>query len=194
MAVKEVDESQWTSAQNVVRSVTEIMKDPKRRMRLLELQKEAEPNAVIPELDAQTPVKEAIDGITKKFDELRTELQTEREKKHNDDKLAEFTKKYEAGRKLLTQSGYNEEGVKAVEKLMEERGIADHEDALVIYERLHPPQQPIKSTNAAVSSFLAQARGDAEGGDELTKRLIASQGKDPWVLDRMIENVRREGQ
>jgi hypothetical protein len=194
MAVKEVDESQWNSAQNVVRSVTEIMKDPKRRMRLLELQKEAEPNAVIPELDAQKPVQEAIDGISKKFDEFRAEMQTEREKRQNDDKLAEFTKKYEAGRKVLGANGYNDDGIKAIEKLMEERGIADHEDALVIYERLHPPQQPIKSTSAAVSSFLAQARSDADGGDELNKRLIASRGQDPWVLDRMIENVRREGQ
>jgi hypothetical protein len=194
MPVKEVDETQWNSAQNVVRSVTEIMKDPKRRMRLLELQKEAEPNAVIPELDAQKPVQEAVEGISKKFDELRAELQTEREKRDNDSKLEQFTKKYEAGRKLLATNGYNEDGVKAVEKLMEERGIADHEDALVIYERLHPPQQPIKSNNAAVSSFLAQAKADGDGGDELAKRLIASKGNDPWVLDRLIENVRREGQ
>lgn len=192
MGTKEVDESQWNSAQNVVRSVTEIMKDPKRRMRLLELQKEAEPNAVIPELDAARPVQEAIEGITKQFAELKTELQSEREKREQDEKLAKFQARYEAGRKLLAQNGYNEDGVKAIEKLMEERGIADHEDALVVYERLHPPQQPIKSMNTAVSGFLAAAKDD--GADELTKRLIASKGHDPWVLDRMIENVRREGQ
>jgi hypothetical protein len=194
MAVKEVDETQWQSAQNVVRSVTEIMKDPKRAMRLLELQKEAEPNAVIPQVEARREAQEAVEGITKEFKELRAELQAEREKRDQDGKLEQFTKKYEAGRKILATNGYNEEGVKAVERLMEERGIADHEDALVIYERLHPPQQPIKSNNAAVSSFLAKARGEADGGDEIAKRLIASKGQDPWVLDRLIENVRREGQ
>jgi hypothetical protein len=194
MPVKEVDEAQWNAQQSAMRSLTEIMKDPKRARKLLELQKEAEPNAAIPQLDMVKESEEQISGVKKSLDELRADLQAEREKRDNDNKLEQFTKKYEAGRKLLATNGYNEEGVKAVEKLMEERGIADHEDALVIYERLHPPQQPIKSNNAAVSSFLAQAKADGDGGDEIAKRLIASKGNDPWVLDRMIENVRREGQ
>ncbi len=192
MAVKEVDETQWNSAQNVVRSVSEIMKDPTRRLKLLELQKEAEPNAVIPEIDARKPIEEAINGINKKFDELRTELTTEREKSNNDKKLAEFTEKWEKGRAFLRKHGYNDEGVGKIEKLMEERGIANHEDAGRIYEQLFPPQQPIKSGNTSVSQFINSAK--VESTDELTKQLIASHGDDNFVLDRMIDEIRREGQ
>lgn len=192
MATKEVDEAQWNSAQNVVRSVTEIMKDPSRRRQLLELQKAAQPDLPIPEIDAAKPFQDALEGVNKKLSELTTELQSEREKRDNDKKLTEFAAKYEKGRELLKASGYNDEGVKSIEKLMEERGVASHEDALVIYERLHPPQQPIKSTNAAVSNFLQQ--GQDANADDLTKRLIAGRGNDSFVLNQMIEQVRREGQ
>jgi hypothetical protein len=193
MATKEVDEAQWNSAQNVVRSVSEIMKDPNRRLKLLELQKEAEPNAVIPEIDARKPFEEAVSGIKKNLEELRSELQAEREKRDNDKKLTEFTKKWEDGRAFLRKHGYNDDGIGKIEKLMEDRGIANHEDAGRIYEQLFPPQQPMKSGNTAVTQFINSARTDG-GADELTKQLIASKGQDNFVLDRMIDEIRREGQ
>ncbi len=190
MAKVEVDEAQLASAQNVVRTVAEIMKDPKRRTRLLELQKEAIPDVPIPEIDARKPIEAALNGMTKKFEEMQTEMQADREKRTNDVKLAEFQAKYDKGRSLLRSRGYNDEGVTSIEKLMTDRGIADHEDGLVIYERLHPPQEPVKS--AGLSNFLAHARMD--DSDELTKQLIASHGDDNFVLDRMIENIKRESQ
>ncbi len=192
MAKVEVDEAQLASAQNVVRTVAEIMKDPKRRTRLLELQKEAIPDVPIPEIDARKPIEEALNGMTKKFEEMQTEMQADREKRTNDVKLAEFQAKYDKGRNFLRARGYNDqpEGIPAIEKLMADRGIADHEVGLVFYERLHPPQVPVIS--AGLSNFLAHARMD--DSDELTKQLIASHGDDNFVLDRMIENIKRESQ
>lgn len=192
MAVKEVDESQWLASQNVVRSVTQIMKDPKRRLKLLELQKEAEPDAVIPELDAQKPALDEVKALREEFGKFTTEMKAAREKEENDKKLAEFASKYEKGREMLRSRGFSDDGIKAIEKMMEESGIARHEDGVTVWERDNPPQQPVKSSNLGVTRFL-QA-GQDENADELTKRLIATKGSDSYVLDRMIEQVRREGQ
>lgn len=191
MGTREVDETQLQSLQNVARSVSEIMKDPKRRMKLLELQKEAEPNAVIPEIEVVKPVEAAIASMNEKFDKLATELQSEREKRENDQKLAEFAAKYEKGRTTLRTRGYSDEGVASIEKLMEERGIANHEDGMAVWERMNPPQEPVKSPSG-LTRFLQAAHADGE--DELSKQLIASKGNDDFVLDRMIDQIRREGQ
>lgn len=191
MATKEIEEAQLVAMQNVTRSVSEIMKDPKRRMRLLELQKEAEPNAVIPELEVVKPVEAAIASMNEKFDKLATELQSEREKRDNDKKLAEFADKYEKGRTKLRTRGYSDEGVASIEKLMEERGIADHEDGMTVWERINPPQEPVKAPTG-LTRFLQAAHADGE--DELAKQLISSKGNDDFVLDRMIDQIRREGQ
>jgi hypothetical protein len=184
----EVSQDQLEAMQRTVRSVAQILKDPKRRVKLLELQKEAEPEAIIPELEIQKPVNEALQNVTKKIDDFIDAQRQDREKRDTEARLAEFTQKYEQGRAFLASHGYLPELIQKIEKFMEERGIANHEDALPAYERLYPPPAPIKSSG--LSNFLNKAKGDDT--DELTKQLIASRGDDNFVLDRMIDAVRRE--
>lgn len=185
------DAARIAALERTARSVAQIMKDPARKLKLLELQKEAEPEAIIPELDAHRAATDAATALSKKFDELRNELQSEREKRDNDNKLAEFEAKMKAGREYLASLGFNDEGIQKIEKFMEERGIANHEDAVARYEQLFPPPAPVRSSSG-LAGFLAHARG--EDSDELTKQLIASKGEDGFVLDRMIDQIRREGQ
>lgn len=187
--MSDADAARLQALERTARSVAQIMKDPARKLKLLELQKEAEPEAVIPELEAQMAVKDGVSALTKKFDELHAELQSEREKRDNDTKLAEFQAKMKSGQEYLAGRGFNDEGIQKIEKFMEERGIANHEDAAARYEQLFPPPTPVRSSGLA--GFLAHARGD--DSDELTKQLIASKGEDGFVLDRMIDQIRREG-
>jgi hypothetical protein len=186
----DVEQTRLQALERTARSVAQIMKDPSRKLKLLELQKEAEPEAVIPELEAHKAVHDGVAALTKKFDELNDRLQSDTEKRENDAKLAEFETRMKAGREYTAARGYNDEGIQKIEKFMEERGIANHEDAVARYEQLFPPPAPVRSSGLA--GFLAHARGDDT--DELTKQLIASKGDDNFVLDRMIDQVRREGQ
>lgn len=188
MPAVEVDQVQWNNAQNVVKTVAEIMKDPKRRKSLLALQKQAQPDIAIPEIDAAAPLEGALADITKKMEELRTEVLSDREKRDSDAQLAKYEEKQQKGRILAKSRNYNDDGIAAVEKLMTDRGIAEYEDAMAIYERLYPIQEPVKSTAA---SFLNKAKGP--DADELSKMLIATRGQDNSVLDRMIDAIRREG-
>jgi hypothetical protein len=48
-----------------------------------------------------------------------------------------------AGRAALQKGGYTDEGIAAVEKLMEEYGIPDHEAAASLHEKLQPPAEPV---------------------------------------------------
>lgn len=187
MSKTEVDQAQWNSAQGVVRTVAQIMKDPARRRKLLELQKEAEPEAVIPELDSTKPVNDAIAGITDKIDKF-IKTQTEKdEKRESDQRLAEFTARYEKGRSFIRSRGYDDESLKKIEKLMEDRGIADHEDGVTVFERLYPPPAPISSTFGNLD-FLEKAK--TSDADETMKRLFASRGEDELALNRMIDAAR----
>lgn len=187
MAKIEVEESEWQRAQNVVRTVTDIMKDPKRRQKQLELQKEAQPETPIPEVDAANTFNEALTSINKKFDEFKTELQADREKRAGDQAVAEFEAKQKSGRVMLQTRGFSSEGIEKIEKMMGDEGIADYDNAVVIWNHRYPPQEPIRSSP---SNFLREAR--SPDADELTKQLIASQGNDDFVLDQMIDAIRRE--
>lgn len=186
----EIEQAQLEALQRTARSVSQILKDPARKMKLLELQKEAEPDAIIPELDTKKSVDELANGFKKTIEELKTELFADREKRENDRKLEEFQARMDEGRGYLKARGWNDEGIAKIEKFMEERGIARHEDALARYEQLFPPPAPVRSSG--LSNFLEQAKFD-NPENELVKKLVESKGEDNFILDRMIDEIRREG-
>lgn len=190
MANVEIDEAQLQQMQHTVKTVAQIIQDPKRRLKLLELQKEAMPTAVIPELDAQRGSEEVLQSINKKMDEFMKAQAEREEKREADARLAEFTGRIEKGRSLLKSRGFDADGIAAVEKIMEERGIANHEDAMTVWERLHPTPTPISSSGFGGLNFLEQAK--KQGEDDMAK-LLASRGDNDLVLNNMINAAINEG-
>ena len=59
------------------------------------------------------------------------------------DRLSEFSSGWERQRRTLRDGGWREEGITAVEKLAQERGIPDLEVAAAFFEKQNPPAQPV---------------------------------------------------
>src|SRR5258708_13762610 len=129
-------------------------KNPKTRTQMLQVMKELNPNLVIPEIDSTKPV---LDALAKQNEEIAAL------RKHIADKDAEDTKKRSAsavdeeisrGRKRLRDSGWTKDGIDGVEKLMQERGLADYDAAAALFEKEHKQDEPIVPTNFGRDSGL----------------------------------------
>lgn len=148
MANKEIDETELMNYQQLASAMQKMLSKPEARKLLLQAQKLANPEAVIPELDALKPVQEAISEVKKEADEVRQQLKKEREDRDNEKALDAMRSKWEKGRSAARSAGYTEEGLQKLEKFMEENVIADHKLAMPAFERLNPPEAPVESSTS----------------------------------------------
>jgi hypothetical protein len=140
--------------------------NPKTRGRVLELMKEANPDLVIPEIDAAKPFLDKLNSTQKELDDLKKQLADDAKASDERKRNAEVDGRIESGRALLRKLGYNDDGIKGVEKVMQERGLADYEAAEAFFEREN------KSDNAAPFVPGDYGRGSA---------LFSPPEGNPWI-------------
>lgn len=173
----ELDEAQYAELarvpeyRSVFEMITGIMKNPKARKKLLEARKEADPNASIPELDAAAPINAEISAVREELAATRKELSDDKTARETAKKLANLESQWERGRAELRTQGYTDEGITAIEALMEKEGIASHAAASAYYDRLNPPAEPISPSSGRLGIFDAPAKDDVmrmlhDGNDE----------------------------
>ncbi|MBU6232194.1 hypothetical protein KGP36_06125 [Patescibacteria group bacterium] len=180
----EVEDQELNVLKSYKLAADKITGNPKMRMKYLQLLKEAFPNEAIPEIDAAEPVYDRISGLEKKFDEYIEFQKKEREEALNKRTVEELETRLSEGRRSLSRSGYTEEGIKAVEALMEKKGITDHEAGAALYEKTNPPETPVEPSTAGGFNFL-----QPDDSDEMTKLLF----KDPdQFINKMIPKTLKE--
>jgi len=183
----EVDETAFLNNKKLADTVALMLKNPEARRRVLEAQKIVQPDAVIPEIDAAKPLQDALEATTKKFDEALAAIQKEREDEKKEKTLGALKDKWQKGHDGLKASGWTDEGIAGVEKLMEEKGIGSHEDAAIIFERNNPPTEPVSPAYGAF--FETKQAADT---DEDMKALIGARGESDHVLNKMIDATLRD--
>jgi len=183
MPMVEVDEQQLVALQGTAKTVQAMLNHPKARALLRQAEKEYNPNAVIPEIDAAAPVLAEVKKLNERL-EANEKAQRERDEKAADqaakDRLA---KQWEKGRADLKSEGYTEEGISAIEKLMETEGIANHKAAAAYHDRLNPPPPPVEPVSTRFNPFIPA--NEDEG--KLTKMLM--DGNDEGFLNVVIPKV-----
>lgn len=142
MPLVEIDDAELALYRSQRDTIAKMLANPDARRRVLEAQKLIMPDVPIPELDAAKPVLDAVASMRDEMSKFMKD-QSEREAKRDEEaKLAKLKERWETGRSHAREQGYMEDGLSALEKFMEERGIADHEDAIPAFERKHPPAPP----------------------------------------------------
>ncbi len=149
----EIDETELMNYRNISNAVQKMLANPKTRTKILEAQKEINPDAIIPELDANKPVLEALNSIKSELDEVKKTSAADKEAAAKDKAVADMTRKWEAGRALARRAGYTEDGLQALEAFMEANGVADHKIAMPAFERDNPPQAPVEGGNSRFDVF-----------------------------------------
>jgi hypothetical protein len=188
MAKVEVDEEEFLVNKRVRDALAKIAADPKARLKLQEAHKMVDPNAKTPELDTMAPVNEQLTAMQKRLDDAEKKAADEKAEREKQDKLNALQGTVAAGLNRLRQDGWTDEGIKAVEKIMEERGIIDPEIAAAYHEKLHPPQAPITPSGSGAWNFMEMPK---EGDDDL-KRLIETKGESTPLLDKMVRDTLSE--
>ena len=153
MPMVEVDEVQLQQSHKLKQTVENWLKNPKAKRKILEAQKLVDPKADIPELDEPDPIEALRAESTKEIADLKKQIEEDKANRERDGRLAQLQTLKDSGIKKLREQRYTDDGIKAVEKIMEEKGILDPLDAAAIFERDHPPQVPISQSGSGGWNF-----------------------------------------
>lgn len=85
------------------------------------------------------------------------------------------------GRRRLRDLGYNPTGIEMIERFMQEHNIADHENGMREFERVHPLAEPVTGGGARAALFAPPPPPSIEPA---LKKLMA--GDDGGYLDDAI--------
>jgi cytochrome P450 len=187
MARVEIEEADLKANQTLANTIQAMLRHPEARKRVLEAQKIIQPNAVIPEIDAAKPVTDAIEAMRKEMAEERAARQKEKEEELTARRVNDFKSSWERAKDTVRglYTDLNEDGISAIEKMAEERGIADFEAAAALWRRDHPPATP----QAPGGSGWAFFEDPQDNVKEFMEKQMASKGEDESGLARQVNSV-----
>lgn len=182
MALRDIDEAEYLSQQAVVRTVNNMLSNKDARKLLLQARKLAEPNAVIPEIDAAAPVQSELAAIRDELAADKAARAEERRQAEEQRRIAEFTAGWNNQKRALREAGWSSDGIQAIERHAEERGIADLEIAAAHYEKLHPPSDVAQPGVFGARNLFDQQPQD----DTFVKSLLEFRGDNDALLNAEI--------
>lgn len=184
MAVTEIDEVELQRLRQLEGTVNVLLKHPKARRKILEAQKEQNPNISIPELDANRPVEEEIHKLRNELAADKQARSAEKEQEKVDKSREHLNAKFEEGRQLALSAGYTNDGLKTLEDYMQANGIFSHRIGMAAFERDNPQAQPIASSTSW--NFFEQPEGN---GKELMDKMVESHGEDDAILRKLTHQA-----
>lgn len=155
MAV-EIDEAELAAKNRVLGFVSTALSNPKTRGKVLEIQKELDPNFTAPELEQRayvdTQIGEIKSLVTGFIDDFK---KTTEESRAAADRAA-LEKRWAEGEASARQRGYSKEGIEHLHAYMEKNGLIDHGIAMAAFERENPLPTPVATGDNRWGFFDAQ--------------------------------------
>ena len=149
--------------------------NPKTRRRILELMKEINPDVSIPELDAAKPYADELASLREEMKADRKALADEKAEAAKRAGEHEIENKIASGRKSLRERGYQDDGIQAIEKLMQDRGLIDYDAAEALFSREMPKDEPI--TPNGINSRSFEFTDPSEADDLIKKATTLPRGR-----------------
>jgi hypothetical protein len=187
MAKVEIDEAEFLRLSKLNNFVHAGLQNPEAARLIERASKIIDPNIKTPRLDQdaaiQTPLQKMqadMTALSKKIDDdvaARTQNQT----------LAALNKQRDDGIRELRRTGWTDDGIKAVEKLMDEKGILDVEIAAAYHEKQHPPQAPAMPGSSGGWNFMESVTEDSD--KDLNAMIQAFGAKDEIKADRIASSL-----
>src|ERR1700731_5313906 len=122
--IVEVDEAEYNRMMALQQVASKIVSNPAARRRLEEAHKLVDPNAATPLLDADRAQNEPVNALKTELSAEIKALREERENEKREMTLRQLADKQERDfARLKSEHRYTDEGVPAVRKLMETKGL-----------------------------------------------------------------------
>lgn len=188
MPVTEIDEVELMNLRRLQGTAAKILSNPKAKKLLEQAHKLVDPNAITPSLDQEREIQEPVSKALEEVAALKKQLEDEKAERAKTEKLTAIQSKIDQGKMQLRKEGWTDEGIAGVEKLMDEKGLLDPLDAAAIFEKLHPPQQPVNPSGSGAWNFL----DGVQDGEADLKKLIETKGESSPLLDKMSREALAE--
>ncbi len=174
----EIDEAEYNQMVALRTVASKIVAKPESRKLLEQAQRMVDPSAPTPMLDQEAQHLAPVNALKTELSEQIAALKKEREDEKREQTLAALADKQAKGLAGLRRAGYTDEGIAAIEKLMETKGLLDVEDAVAIFERANPPAMPV-TPGGITGQAWNFADQPTEGGDKDIAALLANKGDGP---------------
>lgn len=184
----EIDEDTWNQREQLFKVASTIYANPKARVLLEQAQKLVNPNAPTPAIDEMTARNEPIEATLAELADIKKQLQDERDNREREQKLASIKDMQNRGFAALRQQHFTNDGITAIEKIMEEKGILDPLDAAAIFEKHNPPAAVATPGGTGGWNFM-EGLTDTDGD---LKRLIETKGESEPLLNKMVNETLNE--
>ncbi len=189
MPTVEVDELQLQQSTKLRQAFEALMKNPKSRRKVLEAQRIIEPDAKIPELDEPDPLEAATKPLADKVAELQKQIEDDKAARERDGRLSQLQTLKDTGIKKLREQRYTDDGIKAIEKIMEDKGILDPLDAAAIFDRDHPPQAPVQQSGGTGGWNFTDLPSSTEDADDKYVDSLLKAGKNGISDGALMQRV-----
>ena len=182
--VVEVDEAEYNQMVALRTVAGKIVANPAARRQLEQAHKLVDPNAATPLLDQERLQNEPLTALKTEMQARIDALQKERDDEKRENALSAIAGRQTADFAKLRKEGYTDEGIAAIQKLMEDEGITKVNNAVAIFERNNPPQMPSTPQGGMTGTSWGFADVNADT-DKMIQELIGSKGNNEAVTDRM---------
>lgn len=179
--VVEISEEEFLTNQNLRNTVAKLKQDPKAWALVEQAAKLIDPNAKTPTLDQIKQQNEPLEAMRADMQKFMDEQRKKDEARETAEKLAALERTRSDGLAALRRVGWTDDGIKGIEKIMEEKGVLDPMDAAAIFEKQHPPAVPVVPAGNGSWNFMALA--DDTSSD--IKKLVEQKGDSEQLTHKM---------
>jgi hypothetical protein len=188
----EVDEAEWNQRQALFNVAQKIAAKPESRKLLEQAHKLVDEKALTPTLDAEERQMGPVKDLEKKLQEKLDAIEARDAEREKSARISDIARSQAEGLARLRRAGYTDEGVAAVQKLMDDKGLLDVDDAVAIFERNNPPPTPVTPGGIGSWGFADLTTSTDSQADKSIAALITSKGEDNAVVDRMAIDALKE--
>jgi hypothetical protein len=184
----EVDELEYNQMVALRGVAGKIVAKPEARRLLEQAQKLVDPNAATPMLDEEARTNAPLTALKTEMQAKIDKLEQERADEKREAALSAIAGRQTADFAKLRKEGYTDEGIAAIQKLMEDEGITKVGNAVAIFERNNPPQMPSTPQGGMTGTSWGFTDVNADT-DKMIQELIGSKGENGAVVDRMAASA-----
>lgn len=185
----EVDEGEFQRSNNALKMFNEMWSNKESQEYLLRARKVLHPDdPAVKNIDKPDPRDEQIKTLRDEFaadKKAREDADAERTK---NEQISRLKNSWDSEIAELRRNGWQEEGIKQLEKIRDEKGLLNARDCATLFERDHPPPAPIAASGNSWN-YADPAVADA---DENIKKLMESKGDSEAVTNKMINETLHE--
>lgn len=185
----EIDEAEFLRLQKLNNFSHAMLQNPESAKLLEKAAKLVDPNIKTPRLDQEAAIQNPMQKMEAEMAALRKEMTDRDAATTTAQTLRALELKRDEGMRDLRRQGWTDEGIKAVEKLMDEKGLLDPLDAAAIHEKYHPPASVSMPGATGGWNFMDQMADDSDAD---LKKLIETKGDSEPVADHIARKALTE--